>query len=137
MIDAGHTSTNHAMDHININDDLFYSCSADSVSEQEVVEDLNNLNNLVNDLSFRSLIEPKTKYCDINLPPALDSTLLDTILKFELNARQAREYVSVYRLRDAIFRIIHDNYFRSEFYFSGVPSDTCSLHFCLQSIGQR
>ena len=137
MIDAGHMSTNHAMSHFNMNDDINYSSAADSFSAQELIEELDNLNHLSYDLTLGSLIEPRSEYYAINPPPALDSTLLHKIIEFDLNSTQAREYVSLYRLRDAIFRIIHDNYFRSEFYFSGVPSDTCSLHFCLQSIGQR
>ena len=107
------------MDNININDDIFYSCSADTSSEQEVVDNLCYLNDLVNDLSFGVLIQPITESSEISPTLAPDASLLETILRFELTAREVREYMALYLLRDTIFGIIYDNYFRSEFYFLG------------------
>ena len=45
----------------NINDDIFYSCSADTVSEQEVVNDLHYLNNLV-DIDVDNLSVTKLRF---------------------------------------------------------------------------
>ena len=124
MIDAGHTSTNHAMSHFNMNHDINNSSAADSVSTQELIEQLDNLNHLVDDLTIGSMIEPRSVNYVSNPPPTLDNTLARKIIELNLNSSQAREYVSLYRLRDSIFQIIHDNYFRSEFYFSGVPTES-------------
>ena len=79
------------MDNININDDIFYSCSANTSSEQEVVDDLRYLNDLVNDLSFSVLIQPITESSKIGLTLAPDASLLETVLRFELTAREVRE----------------------------------------------
>ena len=124
MLDAGHMSTNHAMSHFNMNHDINNSSAADSVSTQELIEELDNLNLLVDVLTLGSMIEPRSENSASNPPPALDNTLVRKIIELDLNSSQAREYVSLYRLQDSIFQIIHDNYFRSEFYFSGVPTES-------------
>ena len=115
---------NNTMDNTNINDDIIYSCSADTSFKQEVVDDLRYLNDLVNNLSLCVLIQLITESRKIGPTLAPDASLLETVLRFELTAQEVREYVALYLLRDTIFGIIYDNYFRSEFYFLGVPLES-------------
>ena len=124
MIDAGHTSTNHAMSDFNMNHDNNFSTAADSVTRLELIRELDHLNSLVDDLCIGSMIEPRSVNDVSNPPPTIDNNLARKIIELNLDSPQAREYVSLYRLRDSIFQIIHDNYFRSEFYFSGVPTES-------------
>ena len=105
-----------------INDDLFFSCSVDKFSERDVLNDLLHLNYLVDELLLGVISQPLSP-TDIRSPLAPDAGVVDAITRFGLTAGQAREYVVDFLLRDSIFDIIHDGFFRAEFYFSGVGSD--------------
>ena len=91
MIDAGHTSTNHAMSHFNMNHDINFSSAADSVTTQELIEELDILNHLVDDLTIGSMIELRSVNYVSNPPPTLDNTLARKIIELNLNSSQARE----------------------------------------------
>lgn len=107
----------------------------DEPAHHEIVEALQRLNQTVNHLIGMILdddqsVDNQTKYRN-STEIEFDYALLNTLQRYRLSDKNARDYVIEAYIRNLIFRAVHSSFFDGQHFF-GVHSE--SLHAVLEKM---